>query len=152
MYLEIAIEERPIGRLLFEVCKKGKKEKQRTSPPSTVVSPAEGRETEIWLVDVSKDFHMLSAMNFTRVLIFSLLQLFSDACPRTCENFRALCIGGTKSRCDGRELTYKNSFFHRIVKNGWIQGGGAFPGVPSKSNYSTNLGVMNNGLHPQRQN
>uniref|UniRef100_A0A8C4TZF3 Peptidyl-prolyl cis-trans isomerase n=1 Tax=Falco tinnunculus TaxID=100819 RepID=A0A8C4TZF3_FALTI len=49
--------------------------------------------------------------------------LFSDACPRTCENFRALCAGGAKSRCDGRELTYKNSLFHRLVKNGWIQGG-----------------------------
>ncbi|NXG63572.1 PPIL6 protein, partial [Hemiprocne comata] len=56
--------------------------------------------------------------------LFSLLQLFSDACPRTCENFRALCSGGAKSLCDGQELTYKNSLFHRVVKNGWIQGGG----------------------------
>uniref|UniRef100_A0A8C6JLV8 Peptidyl-prolyl cis-trans isomerase n=1 Tax=Melopsittacus undulatus TaxID=13146 RepID=A0A8C6JLV8_MELUD len=72
VYLEIAIEEQPIGRLLFE--------------------------------------------------------LFSDACPRTCENFRALCVGGAKSRYDGRELTYKNSLFHRIVKNGWIQGGDIISG------------------------
>ncbi|KAM6279712.1 putative inactive peptidyl-prolyl cis-trans isomerase-like 6 [Porphyrio hochstetteri] len=72
VYLEIAIEEQPIGRLLFE--------------------------------------------------------LFSDACPRTCENFRALCSGGAKSRCDGRELTYKNSLFHRLVKNGWIQGGDIITG------------------------
>ncbi|XP_010138646.1 PREDICTED: peptidyl-prolyl cis-trans isomerase-like 6 [Buceros rhinoceros silvestris] len=67
VYLEIAIEEQPVGRLLFE--------------------------------------------------------LFSDVCPRTCENFRALCAGGAKSTCDGRELTYKNSLFHRLVKDGWIQGG-----------------------------
>ncbi|KFQ14629.1 Peptidyl-prolyl cis-trans isomerase-like 6, partial [Leptosomus discolor] len=67
VYLEIAIEEQPIGTLLFE--------------------------------------------------------LFSDMCPRTCENFRALCAGGAKSPRDGRELTYKNSLFHRIVQNGWIQGG-----------------------------
>ncbi|XP_074752250.1 putative inactive peptidyl-prolyl cis-trans isomerase-like 6 isoform X3 [Athene noctua] len=72
VYLEIAIEEQPIGRLLFE--------------------------------------------------------LFSDACPRTCENFRALCVGGAKSLCDGRELTYKNSLFHRLVKNGWIQGGDIITG------------------------
>ncbi|NWS44188.1 PPIL6 protein, partial [Probosciger aterrimus] len=72
VYLEIAIEEQPIGRLLFE--------------------------------------------------------LFSDACPRTCENFRALCAGGAKSRSDGRELTYKNSLFHRMVKNGWIQGGDIITG------------------------
>ncbi|NXK05990.1 PPIL6 protein, partial [Herpetotheres cachinnans] len=72
VYLEIAIEEQPVGRLLFE--------------------------------------------------------LFSDACPRTCENFRALCAGGAKSPCDGRELTYKNSLFHRLVKNGWIQGGDIITG------------------------
>uniref|UniRef100_A0A8B9FR56 Peptidyl-prolyl cis-trans isomerase n=1 Tax=Amazona collaria TaxID=241587 RepID=A0A8B9FR56_9PSIT len=78
----------------------------------------------------AEDFYSkyLKTMNFTRVLIFSLLQLFSDACPRTCENFQALCTGGAKSRCDGRELTYKNSLFHRIVKNGWIQGGDIISG------------------------
>ncbi|NXJ94567.1 PPIL6 protein, partial [Corythaixoides concolor] len=67
VYLEIAIEDQPVGRLLFE--------------------------------------------------------LFSDTCPRTCENFRALCAGGAKSPRDGRELTYKNSLFHRLVKCRWIQGG-----------------------------
>nr|XP_009479109.1 PREDICTED: peptidyl-prolyl cis-trans isomerase-like 6 [Pelecanus crispus] len=72
VYLEIAIEEQPVGRLLFE--------------------------------------------------------LFSDACPRTCDNFRALCTGGAKSTRDGRELTYKNSLFHRLVKNGWIQGGDIITG------------------------
>ncbi|NXT76680.1 PPIL6 protein, partial [Zapornia atra] len=72
VYLEIAIGEQPVGRLLFE--------------------------------------------------------LFSDACPRTCENFRALCTGGAKSRCDGRELTYRNSLFHRLVRNGWIQGGDIITG------------------------
>ncbi|XP_010002654.1 PREDICTED: peptidyl-prolyl cis-trans isomerase-like 6 [Chaetura pelagica] len=57
-----------------------------------------------------------------------LLELFSDACPKTCENFRALCSGGAKSLCDGRELTYKNSLFHRVVKHGWIQGGDIITG------------------------
>uniref|UniRef100_A0A8D0FDI6 Peptidyl-prolyl cis-trans isomerase n=1 Tax=Strix occidentalis caurina TaxID=311401 RepID=A0A8D0FDI6_STROC len=75
---------------------------------------------------IAEDFYteyLKNIMNFTHVFLFSLLQLFSDACPRTCENFRALCVGGAKSLCDGRELTYKNSLFHRLVKNGWIQGG-----------------------------
>ncbi|KAM9297902.1 putative inactive peptidyl-prolyl cis-trans isomerase-like 6 [Morus bassanus] len=57
-----------------------------------------------------------------------LFELFSDACPRTCENFRALCSGGAKSPRDGRELTYKNSLFHRLVRNGWIQGGDIITG------------------------
>ncbi|NXS55469.1 PPIL6 protein, partial [Brachypteracias leptosomus] len=72
VYLEIAIEEQPTGRLLFE--------------------------------------------------------LFPDMCPRTCENFCALCTGGAKSLLDGRELTYKNSLFHRLVKNEWIQGGDIITG------------------------
>ncbi|XP_074943525.1 putative inactive peptidyl-prolyl cis-trans isomerase-like 6 [Phalacrocorax aristotelis] len=72
VHLDIAIEEQPIGRLLFE--------------------------------------------------------LFSDVCPRTCENFRALCSGGVKSPRNDRELTYKNSLFHRLVKNGWIQGGDIITG------------------------
>ncbi|XP_031467221.1 probable inactive peptidyl-prolyl cis-trans isomerase-like 6 isoform X3 [Phasianus colchicus] len=73
VYLDIAIEEQPIGTLLFE--------------------------------------------------------LFSDVCPKTCENFRALCEGGVMSASSGQELTYKNSCFHRFVKPVWIQGGGAFPDV-----------------------
>ncbi|OXB67984.1 hypothetical protein ASZ78_006620 [Callipepla squamata] len=67
VYLDIAIEEQPIGTLLFE--------------------------------------------------------LFSDVCPKTCENFRALCEGGVMSPRSGQELTYKNSCFHRLVKPVWIQGG-----------------------------
>lgn len=35
---------------------------------------------------------MLSARNFTCVFLLSLLQLFSDARSRTCENFQALEI------------------------------------------------------------
>ncbi|XP_052525528.1 probable inactive peptidyl-prolyl cis-trans isomerase-like 6 isoform X1 [Tympanuchus pallidicinctus] len=50
-------------------------------------------------------------------------QLFSDVCPKTCENFRALCEGGVMSASSGQELTYKNSYFHRFVKPVWIQGG-----------------------------
>ncbi|XP_068794101.1 probable inactive peptidyl-prolyl cis-trans isomerase-like 6 isoform X2 [Struthio camelus] len=52
-----------------------------------------------------------------------LFELFSDACPKTCENFRVLCTGGVRSSSTGLELTYKNSVFHRIVEKGWIQGG-----------------------------
>ncbi|NXD08229.1 PPIL6 protein, partial [Nothocercus nigrocapillus] len=54
-----------------------------------------------------------------------LFELFSDVCPKTCENFRVLCTGGITSPSSGLHLTYKNSVFHRVVTNGWIQGGGA---------------------------
>ncbi|XP_023692455.1 probable inactive peptidyl-prolyl cis-trans isomerase-like 6 isoform X2 [Paramormyrops kingsleyae] len=45
-----------------------------------------------------------------------LIELFSVLCPKTCKNFQALCTGE-------EGLSYKGSLFHRIVPNGWIQGG-----------------------------
>ncbi|KAG6934647.1 peptidylprolyl isomerase like 6, partial [Chelydra serpentina] len=52
-----------------------------------------------------------------------LFELYSDMCPKTCENFRSLCTGEAGTSRSGLELTYKDSVFHRLVKNGWIQGG-----------------------------
>ena len=58
-------------------------------------------------------------------IIPTLLQLFSDIVPKTCENFRVLCTGEQgESKHTEYKLHYENSIFHRIVKNGWIQGGG----------------------------
>ncbi|XP_025026674.1 peptidyl-prolyl cis-trans isomerase-like 6 isoform X2 [Python bivittatus] len=50
-------------------------------------------------------------------------KLYSDICPRTCYNFQCLCTGEKGYSESGLALTYKDSIFHRIVKNGWIQGG-----------------------------
>uniref|UniRef100_A0A7N6BQS6 peptidylprolyl isomerase n=1 Tax=Anabas testudineus TaxID=64144 RepID=A0A7N6BQS6_ANATE len=53
-----------------------------------------------------------------------VVELFSDICPKTCENFRCLCTGekgigkGTQ-----KPLHYKGCLFHRIVKDFMIQGG-----------------------------
>ena len=53
-----------------------------------------------------------------------VFKLFQDKCPKTCENFRCLCTGekGT-SPLTGKKLHYKNSKFHRVVRNFIIQGG-----------------------------
>ncbi|KAF0988046.1 hypothetical protein HZS_3607 [Henneguya salminicola] len=53
-----------------------------------------------------------------------IFELFSDICPKTCENFRCLCTGekGESSIC-GRPLHYKGSLFHRVIKEFMIQGG-----------------------------
>uniref|UniRef100_A0A8C5QRB2 Probable inactive peptidyl-prolyl cis-trans isomerase-like 6 n=1 Tax=Leptobrachium leishanense TaxID=445787 RepID=A0A8C5QRB2_9ANUR len=72
VYLDIAVQEKPIGRLLFE--------------------------------------------------------LFSDRCPKTCKNFHSLCTGEAGNSLCGLKFHYKNSVFHRIVKNGWIQGGDILAG------------------------
>ncbi|XP_066533630.1 probable inactive peptidyl-prolyl cis-trans isomerase-like 6 isoform X2 [Hoplias malabaricus] len=57
-----------------------------------------------------------------------LLELFSDLCPKTCENFKALCTGEAGMSQSQLNLCYKGSLFHRVVPNGWVQGGDISPG------------------------
>uniref|UniRef100_A0A3Q1IM26 PPIase cyclophilin-type domain-containing protein n=1 Tax=Anabas testudineus TaxID=64144 RepID=A0A3Q1IM26_ANATE len=52
-----------------------------------------------------------------------LFELFSDVCPKTSRNFKALCTGELGLSQSGLRLCYKGSLFHRIVPNGWVQGG-----------------------------
>lgn len=51
-------------------------------------------------------------------------QLFSDVCPKTSQNFEALCTGERGLSQSGLQLGYKGTVFHRVVPNGWVQGGG----------------------------
>ncbi|XP_047274631.1 putative inactive peptidyl-prolyl cis-trans isomerase-like 6 isoform X7 [Homo sapiens] len=52
-----------------------------------------------------------------------IFELYCDVCPKTCKNFQVLCTGKAGFSQRGIRLHYKNSIFHRIVQNGWIQGG-----------------------------
>eukprot|EP00667_Euglena_gracilis_P018754 EG_transcript_19946 len=56
-----------------------------------------------------------------------VFELFTDLCPRTCENFRHLCLGDRPDTQgdDPRaiRLHYKGTRVFRIVKDGWLQGG-----------------------------
>lgn len=45
-----------------------------------------------------------------------VFELYDDICPLAAANFKKLC--NNKS-----QLTYWNTPFHRVVPNGWIQGG-----------------------------
>ncbi|KAJ4462844.1 putative Peptidyl-prolyl cis-trans isomerase [Paratrimastix pyriformis] len=47
-----------------------------------------------------------------------VIELFADACPRTAENFRQLCI-----RPRGDRLTYNGCSFHRVIAGFMAQGG-----------------------------
>ncbi|XP_015515561.1 peptidyl-prolyl cis-trans isomerase G isoform X1 [Neodiprion pinetum] len=53
-----------------------------------------------------------------------VFELYSDICPETCENFRALCAGDKGlGKTTGKPLHYKGIVFHRVVKDFMIQGG-----------------------------
>jgi len=52
-----------------------------------------------------------------------VMELFADTCPKTAENFRALCTGEKGKGKSGKELTFKGSSFHRIIPNFMCQGG-----------------------------
>lgn len=44
------------------------------------------------------------------------MELFADVTPRTAENFRQFCTGESKD-IQGRPQGYKNSKFHRVVRD-----------------------------------
>jgi len=50
-------------------------------------------------------------------------ELFSDAVPRTAENFRQLCTGERGQGALGANMHFKNCPFHKIIPNLVIQGG-----------------------------
>ncbi|XP_011862724.1 PREDICTED: peptidyl-prolyl cis-trans isomerase cyp11 isoform X1 [Vollenhovia emeryi] len=53
-----------------------------------------------------------------------VFELFSDTCPVTSDNFRALCTGEKGlGKTTGKLLHYKGIVFHRVVKDFMIQGG-----------------------------
>ena len=45
------------------------------------------------------------------------IELFADVCPKTAENFRALCTGENGVGKSGKPLHYKGSKFHRVISD-----------------------------------
>ncbi|PWN21301.1 peptidyl-prolyl cis-trans isomerase H [Microstroma glucosiphilum] len=61
------------------------------------------------------------------------MELFSDICPRTCENFRQLCVGS--HRVNHKPMGYKNCIFHRII-HGFVAQGGDFLNADGSGSFS----------------
>ncbi|XP_015455525.1 peptidyl-prolyl cis-trans isomerase-like 6 isoform X6 [Pteropus alecto] len=76
-----------------------------------------------FLQDTKHDFVFLDiSIGFYPIgkLIF---ELYCDVCPKTCKNFQVLCTGKAGFSQSGVRLHYAGSIFHRLVQNGWLQGG-----------------------------
>jgi len=53
-----------------------------------------------------------------------VMQLYADICPKTCENFRALCTGEMGiGKVTGKPLHYQGTTFHRVVRSFMVQSG-----------------------------
>ncbi|XP_023419227.2 probable inactive peptidyl-prolyl cis-trans isomerase-like 6 isoform X3 [Cavia porcellus] len=74
-----------------------------------------------------------------------IFELYCDKCPKTCKNFQTLCTGKAGISQRGTTLHYKGSILHRVVQNGWIQGGDENFSVPH--NRRGVLGMVNKGRH-----
>ena len=71
-------------------------------------------------------------------------ELFDDEVPKTCANFRFLCTHGF----DKNEPCYKNTIFHRVIKEFMLQGGDFtnFDGTGGKSMYGDKFNDENFNL------
>ncbi|XP_050697742.1 peptidyl-prolyl cis-trans isomerase 8-like [Eriocheir sinensis] len=79
-----------------------------------------------------------------------IFELFNDACPKTCENFRALCTGEMgDGQTTGKPLYYRGVKFHRVIKDFMIQAGdfSAGNGTGGESIYGGQFEDENFDLH-----
>ena len=62
-----------------------------------------------------------------------VIELQDDVCPRSVENFRALCTGEAGESESGVRLSLEGTPVHRVQPDGWIQSGGACENIQTSS-------------------
>ena len=75
-----------------------------------------------------------------------IMELFKNVTPRTAENFRQLCTGEAgSSKVSQKQLHFRNSIFHRVIKGFMMQGGDftKFNGTGGESIYGTKFADEN---------
>ncbi|CAN0095825.1 unnamed protein product, partial [Phaeothamnion confervicola] len=58
-----------------------------------------------------------------------VIELYSAVCPETCARFASLCGAGVVAGAG----SYRGTRFHRVVRDGWVQGGGGSGGGDAHS-------------------
>jgi len=86
-------------------------QKQNLESPDVADAPTNNLRPQVFL---QFEFGPLSERQEGRVVI----ELFSDVCPKTAENFRCLCTGEK-----GADLHYKGSSIHHIFPTWVLEGG-----------------------------
>lgn len=80
----------------------------------TGVEAAHSDENPLVYLDIFMDGETLGRI---------VIELFANICPKTAENFRALCTGEKGMGQLGKPLHYKGSIFHRVIKDFMLQFG-----------------------------
>eukprot|EP00993_Chasmostoma_nieuportense_P002337 NODE_3141_length_1023_cov_27.475446_g2997_i0.p1 GENE.NODE_3141_length_1023_cov_27.475446_g2997_i0~~NODE_3141_length_1023_cov_27.475446_g2997_i0.p1 ORF type:complete len:322 (-),score=98.40 NODE_3141_length_1023_cov_27.475446_g2997_i0:58-987(-) len=97
-----------------------------STDPSAYKNQAKARYNQFLRSTGHSFCYIVVSIDGKRLMQQIVFELFIDVCPRTCENFRHLCIGDCK-RADASgtpvPLHYQGCQFFRIVKGGWIQSG-----------------------------
>lgn len=75
--------------------------------------------SEQWIIDAP------SPLKGGKVVI----DLMEKECPKTCENFVQLCVGGKVGKSSKKPLFFKDTRMFRLVKDFMVQGGDVTRGI-----------------------